>query len=132
MVQPELIVEKQFVQKAENRRNTRFAIYIKALVPDQLEALLLENCADEVIMQKPVLYGSLPFSIHRDAKGIPTNAHLLNFLKSGETIVVDVTKLLNGYTFRSDNIWDAIAFEDFARSSFDRFCLLCEHADGYR
>ncbi|MDJ0614497.1 MAG: hypothetical protein QNJ29_12580 [Rhizobiaceae bacterium] len=127
-MEPKLTVEKRFLREFDSAPRSRFSVRIKAEISPQLDSILRENCGDEIIMQKPVLYGSLPFSVSRDSNGIPTNTHLLNFLKSGDTVVVSVEKLLNGYTFFSDNVWDAIAFEDYARSSFERFRLLCSHA----
>lgn len=89
------------------------------------------NFSHEMLLQKPMLFGSLPMAMHRDSSGLPINTHLINFLQGGDTVVITVGSLLTGYTFQASSIWDAIAFEQFARNAFKRFETICEHAASY-
>ncbi len=106
-------------------------VYLRASVDPALAELLSVHFAHEVLLQKPIMFGSLPMSMARSSTGLPVNAHLLSFLQGGDTIVVTVGSLLSGYTFEARSIWDAIAFEEFSASAFDRFALICRHAGSY-
>ncbi|MCB1547097.1 MAG: hypothetical protein KDJ41_04560 [Hyphomicrobiaceae bacterium] len=106
-------------------------IFVRAAVPSPLSEILVDHFGHEILMQKPTIFGSLPFEVHRANNGLPTNGHIIEFLKSGDTVVLTVNTLLSGYTFVARSIWDALAFEEFAAFAFRRLELLCRHAGAY-
>jgi hypothetical protein len=128
--------EPQFVVSRELRRSgadgsVRPNVEICVEIDDRLRQILMANFAHEVLMQKPTMCGSMPLSMHRDRSGLPVNTHLMEFLKGGDTIVITVETLIKGYNFRARSIWDAIAFEEFAGNAFERFKIICRHAQYY-
>lgn len=110
----------------------RPVVTVRASAPPSVAAVLRAHFGHEVLLQKPLIYGSYPVGMHRDDKGFPINVHILDFLKGGDTIVITVATLLEGYTFRARSLWDAIAFEEFVRHAFRRFEIICSHAVDYR
>jgi hypothetical protein len=103
-------------------------VHVKAVVNRPFRELLMQNFSHEVLLQKPIMFDSLPTGMHRDKFGLPVNTHLINFLKGGDTIVITVSNLLSGYSFQASTLWDAIAFEEFAKK---RLSKICDHAEQY-
>jgi hypothetical protein len=103
-------------------------VHVKAVVNRPSRELLMQNFSHKVLLQKPIMFGSLPTGMHRDESGLPVNTHLINFLKGGDTIVITVSNLLSGYSFQASTLWDAIAFEEFAKK---RLSKICDHAEQY-
>ena len=126
---PEFILRKSLSRFGDIRVCP--TVYVQAVVNAHLHEILMQNFAHETLLQKPMLFGSLPTRMHRDNSGLPVNTHLINFLQGGDTVVITVGSLLTGYSFRASSIWDAIAFEQFAANAFRRFETICEHAGAY-
>lgn len=110
----------------------RPCVHVQAVVEPRLRDFLTTYFPHEVLLQKPVLFGAMPIDMHRSRSGLPENTHLIEFLKGGDTIVITVQSLIRGYTFSARTIWDAIAFEVFAETAFQRFEVICRHARAYR
>lgn len=123
--EPTLHVQKRVTRGACGR--ARVSVNVRAEVHAKLYAFLNLYMAHELILQKPVIFGSLPIDMHRDHCGLPTNTHILSFLQDGQTIVITIGSLLNGYTFETESIWDSMAFLAFAENAFERFKRVCEY-----
>lgn len=126
---PRLIIQRRLIVEAD--RSKRILVRVRAKVAQPLEDLLLAHFADELLVQKPIVLGSLPFELHRDRSGLPVNTHLLRFLENPESIALTVATLLLGHTYAARSLWDAIAFEEFALSACARLEILCRHAGDF-
>lgn len=122
---PTLHVRKRIARNANGR--AQVVVHVQAEVRPDLRRFLYRYMAHELILQKPVIFGSLPIDMHRDHCGLPTNTHILSFLQDGQTIVITIGSLLSGYTFQTESIWDSMAFLAFAENAFERFKRVCDY-----
>ena len=104
-------------------------VEVKANIPQQTKAFLLENFAAETLFKRTAYANG--FTDGGLQPSPPLSRMLANFVRNDACPEITAKTLLSGQTYEGSNLWDILCFEFVAKRSFDSLLELADGAAGF-